>query len=195
MKKNIVTCFAFISLLVFVAQPVQAACSLNMGFDWGFGKMKNSSETIQSRTMNALSFHVLPAYSLGVVSVGPQIEYRIVGQNTAAADVANTNLKGSGYLLGVAAFTKWMDLTVGLGFSFYGQHKLSLADIGGNESTYKKPIGFNLSVGYPVAPSVTADLRASLVSYRESNVGSVVSDVSDNKLTHWNIGLGAAYHW
>jgi hypothetical protein len=121
---------------------------VSAGASWGLGKMKNSTESTASRTMNTFGVLVLPGYkALGMLLVGPEFEYRVVGQNTEPSEVSNTNLKGNGYLLGLGAKFYLLNFVFSGGFDFIGKHTQSLKTTSNLESSFSKPIGFRLGVG------------------------------------------------
>ena len=164
------------------------------GADWGLGSMKNSTTSIKSRTMNTFEFHALPGYSFMGFLVGLDMNYRLVGQNTDPATVGGTNLKGNGYLLGLGGEYSLGMLTFSAAIDFIGKHKQGLNTTAGDESSYKKPLGFKLGAGYRIAPMIDVDALISLTSYSTNELAGADVDISSNKVTHLNFALGMSYH-
>lgn len=161
---------------------------------WGVGSFQNNSGTIQSRTMNTLALNVMPGYRWNNFLFGPMGEFRIVGQMTEPSTVSNTNVKGSGYLIGLGVGYSWNEFDMTAGYDFFGQHSQSNTDALGNAIVNKSPSGIVVQVGYRFMPDISADLRFDMVSYGTDTVGGVDNNVSTNKSKHMNFSLGATYH-
>lgn len=165
------------------------------GLSWGYGEMENENKTIKTRDMNTIEVMALPGYRIADFLVGAFLDYRKVGQNTKPEEVNNQNLRGSGYLLGVGTSYSYSMLTFMGAVSFIGQHKLSNKDATGQEVVYKKPLGFHLGAGWQFMKSYSADLTVSSVKYSEDELNGTVNDVSTNKRSHWNAGLGISAYF
>ncbi len=176
----------FVSLSAFA----ENSFGVRGGISWGYGEMENENQTIKTRDMNTIELMALPGYKISSILVGPFLDYRKVGQNTKPEEVNNQNLRGSGYLIGVGSSYSYSMFTFLGAVSFLGQHKLANKDVSGNEVTYKKPLGFHLGAGWAFMKSYSADLTLSSVKYSEDDLNGTTSDVSTNKRSHWNAGLG-----
>lgn len=167
------------------------------GINWGIGKGKNSTGSTQSRTLNTIGIQALPGYKLstGVTPdflIGPLLEYTFVGQNTEPSSVGNSNLRGSGYMIGLGVQTDFGPIVLLGSFDFIGQYSLSENTTAGLETKFKSPIGFRLLAGYPIMPMMTADLMFSMHSYKTNVLGGSDVDISSNKLTRWTVALGVS---
>jgi len=164
------------------------------GGHWGLGQMSNSSGDVASRTMNTFSLEALPGYNLAGFLIGPFVEFRLVGQNTNPSTVGGTNLRGHGFQFGLGTSYDFGPLSFLAALEFFGSHALSNNDLSGNPVTYQKPFGFVLEGGYKFLPSVTADLRFSWTRYSQAQTGTLTTDISTNRLSQWDLSLGASFH-
>jgi hypothetical protein len=188
--------FLFSALLILCGSSFALAdngLGVNAGAHWGLGSAANSQKTIPVRTMNTIDLQALPGYHFDNLLVGVLMELRFVGQNTDPATVSNQNLKGTGYLFGLGAMYLWNNWKFLGSLDFLGKHSLGVVDSSGKYSTFKKPRGFHLLVGYKFFERISADLSFSYETYKQNTLGTTDADISDNKLKHWNAGLGATY--
>ena len=165
------------------------------GASWGLGNMSNSNFTIASRAMNTISLFAMPSYMWRQFFAGLDADLRFVGQNTATADVGGTNIKGTGYMIGLVVGYMWPQFYALTGLDFLGKHAESIATVTGLNSRYNKPIGVRLGFGYFFTKMISADFTATIDSYRQNLFGDQSIDISDTKLTHRNFALGASVHF
>ncbi len=196
MKKQL-SVFSLVAVLLFNVSNAQAAVVGDFGIDagasWGLGAAH--SDSVTSRTINTISINAFPNYQLGDWRFGINGNLGFVGQNTDPVNVANTNVKGTTLLFGVAAEYNLMSAWVfGAGFNFLGKYSLSENNTAGQSVSYKKPIGFFLKAGYYVCPMVSVDASFSYVTYGTSSTNSVDSDLT-SKLKETNYAIGGTYHW
>src|SRR3989338_5049388 len=72
------------------------------GLAWGPGKIQDARDTIPRRNTYTTEASLLAGYRLGAWMPGLNFNYRITAQRTRPAEVQNQNVKGKGYLLGLA---------------------------------------------------------------------------------------------
>jgi len=168
---------------------------VNAGVHWGLGKMYNSTYTIPVRTMNTLDLQALPGVRWGNWLFGVLGEVRFVGQNTDFEQVANQNMRGTGYLLGIGGTYLLGDYKFLASFDLIGKHSLSTQDPNGNDVTYQKPRGLHLQGAYRVWREFYAELALSIESYKTSSLAGSDADISNSKFTHWNAGVGISYNF
>ena len=196
MKTSIMSLIiAFMCFVVLSPYESQAGFGLNAGAGVGMGKMGNESDSIQSRTMNALTMYAMPGYSILGFMVGPLLEYRMVGQTTSETDVGNTNMRGSGYTAGIAVSYNFLLFHFLAGYDFMGQYKLANSTSSGQESIYLSPAGFRLMFGYTVFPMFSADVFYVDHKYSKSSLGGTEVDISADKLKDTRYGVGLSFHF
>lgn len=158
------------------------------------GRVKNSSGSIQARTINTLALDVLPGVNYMNFLIGPNFQYGLTGQNTDPATVGDTNVKGSGWLLGLGTRVNLGMVVVGGSLDFFGKYSLSNNTTGGVKSSYSKPLGFRLRGGYPLPyPGLTADLNLSWHQYKQNTLGTQTIDIGSDKYSEWTIGVGVSW--
>ena len=182
-------CVSMASSNAFCADGWSAKGSLS----WGLGKM--SSTSVTSRTMNTIVLTALPGYRLSQFTFGLLGEYRLIGQNTEPAEISNSNLKGHALLFGIGGAYDCGDFSFGLNLPLLGKQSSSLADAAGKDVSYQKPFGFELTVGYVVAPMITVDAKFSYTTYAQTTIGSTDKDLSDDKLKATDFAIGGSYHF
>jgi outer membrane protein OmpA-like peptidoglycan-associated protein len=160
--------------------------------------MGGPADTMPSRTMNTLTLSAMPGYKIGKFMPGILVDYRIVGQYTAVADVSNQNLRGSGLMFGLGTnyrvAERWM---ASLGVEFFGKHTLSQQTGAGASAEFKSPLGIKFGASYLVHPDypATADLSFNYLKYKTLNTGGTDLDLADNGVSHWSIALGVTWHF
>lgn len=193
MKKTLI----LLGLLMTFPLNASAGFGLLTGASWGIGKISSSAGTIESRTINNFSIHAMPGFAITGTGFmfGPFGEYRLIGQNTDVATVSNTNVKGTGYLIGIGGTFTPLDLFyVGASFDFLGKYNLSLNNTAGQAVGYKKPIGFHFLAGYMFMPVLSADVIFNMEQYKSTTIGGTDTDITSDKFKEWDIRVGASYH-
>lgn len=91
------------SVLIAVLLPSISYAELDGrgGVHWGLGRLSNKVNSIPERTMNTIDATVYGGWRFGAFLPVVYGEVRLVGQNTEASEVGDTNMKGFGYLLGL----------------------------------------------------------------------------------------------
>ena len=186
---------AILALMFFPIEQSHAGFGLKAGGNIGRGKMGNESNSIPSRTMNALAVYGMPGYSFMGFLFGALLEYRTVGQTTSEADAGNTNLRGSGYTGGLAVGYDFLMFHGVFGYDFMGQYKLSNSTSTGQDSVYTAPAGYRLMVGYRVIPMFSADFYYSDHKYSKNSMGGTETDLSGDKLKDTRYGIGLSFHF
>lgn len=161
------------------------------GLDFGIGSMKNEDGTIASRTVNEIAPYAIPSYEYWGIKFGILAEYRYRGQNTAVADVGNTNLSGDGYLLGPSLSYSFFGFYLLASVDIIGQYKL-VNQVNGNDSIYKKPFGLHVMLGYPLFPFMSVNATYQMASYSQNVSGSTETDISSNKLKESMLRAGVS---
>src|SRR6185437_4966112 len=187
-------CFIF-------AASAQAAGSSGFGLvagaDWALGRIGSSSNAIQSRTVDIGEIHALPGWNLSdPFMVGVLGQYRWVGQLTDLSSVNNTNLAGHGYYLGVGGAVRLSQFLIQASFDCFGSETLSNQTSAGQTTTYSQPIGFTALIGYHAfasLPQVSVDAIFGIHSFKHENIGGTDIDISSDKLTETQYGLGLSY--
>ena len=171
------------------------------GLSMGLGSMGNHSQAIPGRTMDTLALHVMPDYKISDLSLGLNFEYDLTGQTSDPVNSLNQNLKGHGWLLGVAGqyhfrdLWKVGDLIVSVGMDFLGTYSPSLNSLSGLSTSYTHPLGYRIGVGYPVCHEATIDLAFRQDWYGHFNNGPTTTNISTDRLEQTNWSLGATYHY
>lgn len=168
MKRLTVLFCAFVG--IFQTAISYAGFGVHTGANWGLGSMGDKS-LIADRTVNRGALQVLPGYRVMGVLVGPMAELNLMGQNTEAKDVSNTNLKGTGYMLGLGGQYQFMDFVFAGSVDFLGRHTLSKNTATGQKSYYTSPLGFRLLAGYQFHEMMSADVVYSYHMYDKVNLG------------------------
>jgi hypothetical protein len=176
------------------------AADYNLGVKAGssWGKTKNSTTSIASRSMLTHEVALQPGMKFDDWTFGLALGWRFRRQLTEPREVANTNLKGSGYHAGLLA--KW---DVGT-WSLLGEVDIS-ADYGlsnkdpvQQEIVYKCPIGF-CGFGITAETAVWNDflIEGGIKHQRwgKVDVASAGNDISDSRLTEWRVYLGTGMNF
>ena len=160
------------------------------------------SGAFQTRTMNALAIKAFPAYDLQraiknlpfKLIVGPFVEFRFVGQltdpNAAATLGAPTNLRGTGYLLGLGFGVELEKWSLIASFDPFGAHYLTNRIPNDLTSSFSSPFGVRVVVGYMIKRDISLDANFQYAAYDHNNV---VGDMGGDALTQTLFGVGARY--
>jgi hypothetical protein len=166
------------------------------GASIGLGSMKNKSLTIPGRTMDTFGLHVMPEYKFNSSCLlGLRLEYDFVGQRTEPTEVLGQNIKGRGYLLGLALQHHMDAWLFTAGFDFLGKYSQSLQTVSSQDTSYSKALGFRIGVGYYFLPNWTADAGAQMTWYSRNNLAGAAVDISSDKFRQSNYSLGVSYHY
>jgi len=168
---------------------------LKAGADAFVGTVGNASDSIKSRSINGVGIYAMPGYEFSQFLAGAIFEYSFIGQSTEPSAVGDTNLRGSGYLVGAAfAYTDGMIHAL-VSYDMYGVYTLTNKTGIGQTSAYTKPAGLRLNLGYRLNPMFSVDAFYSDASYSDSSLDGVGTDISSDKLKIVRYGAGLTYHW
>src|SRR5690606_30713108 len=101
------------------AQAMNHSFEMPLSASFSAGTMENSDMNLKNRVMTAISFEALPGYRHGKLLYGLHLDKRWHQQQSSLADAGGTNLKGTGYLLGVGigyAYSEKINLQGALDF-------------------------------------------------------------------------------
>ncbi|MEQ1876236.1 MAG: hypothetical protein ABL958_06290 [Bdellovibrionia bacterium] len=159
------------------------------------GTMKNSTGTIASRSMNNIGLSAVPSFSFGMVSALLYIDYVLTGQVTDPNEVSNTNLGGSGWIGAPGIGFEFSKISLAASYVLYGNYVASKKTAANEESSYTKPSGFVVQLGYQLNSPWTLHLIYRSVSYAKAIVGDAFSDIKDDPVqsSSYGLGIGAAF--
>lgn len=187
-KKHLskITAVATIFLSLSAHAEEKSKFALPLSASAGIGTMASGGMNVKSRTMNALSIEALPSYRMGKWLIGPHLDYRVQGQVSSLSDAGGTNLKGSGWLIGLGVRHDFDDKFFVQGaIDFLGAYDLSKDTAAGEDDNLKAPIGLRAKTGYAFLeriPNLTFDADLQLLQYKTIHIGGADRDETFNQL-------------
>lgn len=160
------------------------------------GSVKNSDDSIQGRLTGAVNLHALPGYKISQFTAGVMAQYRFVGQLVHPSSVGNTNMGAHGYYLGPGGSFQMGPWLFQASIDLLGSDTLFNGTASGDGDSFSQPLGFTLIAGYallPQFPKLTVDGYFGMHSFSHQTLGSTEVDISSNKLTEIQGGVGASY--
>ncbi|MDZ4676411.1 MAG: hypothetical protein SGI74_02790 [Oligoflexia bacterium] len=167
---------------------------LGGGLNWGIGTGASSTGSTASRTMNTIELNAAPGWQIGNWAPQLLVAYDFVGQNTKPADVTNTNLRGTGYLIGVGTTYHWTRWDFLAGIEFLGTFTQSEKSADDKVSAFTKPLGFRLGSSYYFKNNWSADALFHYVHYSTNTLGGSNRDISSDRMRFITLALGVSYH-
>ena len=182
--------FVLIGLFLFFSPQAKAEFGFHAGAHYGWGRMGNESDSIKTRSMSTFDIQFMPGYRMLGFMGGILFDYRSVSQLTDVVDAGNSDLSGSSFPWGLAATYEFALWKVLFSYDFRARHSASTTN-----ATYKGT-GFHLLGGYQFFPGFYADLEFVKMGYNtvEASNGTE-TDLSSNKLSHWNLAVGISYSY
>ncbi len=168
-------------ILIFLLAPQYALgnLGLNGGFFAGVGSYAQD-DGLDSRLATTYGFYVRPGISVTpLLSIGPYLEYHVSSQFRTFNESSNTDISGSGYLVGGAASIHVGPLFFMGVYSPIGAYTFdNIRNLGGDEVT--SPAGIRLMAALTVAPFIKLSLSYDSLSYGEISNNGASRDL-DNK--------------
>ncbi len=166
------------------------------GSSWG--KSQNRTESIKSRSMLTHEVALQPGMVLGDWAIGAVLGWKFRRQLTEPREVANSNLRGSGYFFGLGGKYQWNQWGFLGEVLLSGNYRLSNLDPVGQEIKYKCPIGF-CGFGFSAQTKIYQDYLIEL-GFKYNRWGRVDlnnnnNDISENRLREWRLYLGTGYEF
>lgn len=186
--KNMVSLGLFVFLATF-SPRAEAQFGFHAASHFSFGGMSNESETLRPRSMSTLDLQFMPGYRLGTLLGGLLLDYRFIGQVSQASDVGGNELGGRGFIWGLGGVwtpSLWKFL---LSYDFRARHSVT------STSTTYMGSGFHLMAGYEFAPNFHADFQYTKMRYNMSDTNGVETDLTNDPVKHWTIGIGVSYSY
>lgn len=188
--------FALSSLLPFAASAHSLIqnLGLNLSASYEIGRLGNTDAGLQNRTMTAESLQALGGYALSPSwLLGASFNYRFQQQQTALADVGNTNLAGNAWLIGVGAQYLMNDhWSLQGALHFLGKYSFKERNIAGQEGKLNSPKGIDLKVQYRLEKESpwSIDAVGNFISW-----GKITANDTDLEQAskQWMLGLGITY--
>jgi hypothetical protein len=209
--------------LLLLASPLWAASKIDPGISatisWGLGNMKDQGGDLTERGVSALSVMAFP--NLGIpVKLGPGVgsvrmkvgllgEYRFVTQLEnpeylpTSASPAGSQLKGTGYLLGLAAEAEYRKIVLRVSWDFFGSYsavnpyaQVDLSKPDAAPITWASPSGTRISLGYAWHPGYVIMLTHHRTTFRTATYAPPEVDETENHhlvQQVWGIGSTIAF--
>lgn len=168
--------------------------ALSAGLNWRYGSAASSTGSTEARSINTLDILAAPGWQMGALAPRLLLSYETTGQNVDPSTVKNTNVRGSGYLIGLGATYLISNINILFGLEGFGTYTQGEKDSNGNTSTFSLPFGARLGGSYFFTQNFSADAIFHYVQYSENKVGDVVTSISTNRMRFITFGIGASYH-
>lgn len=163
----------FIASLLFSFSS-SAGVGLKLGGNYGIGTMKDPS-AFSTRMVDSLRVFVFPHYTLNPIFFGVFGDYHWTGQTTPVKNVSNTNMGGSGYLIGPGLGFQFLGVT-GMGsYEFVGQYKLKKQTVDLKDVIYSKPRSWRITISIPLSPLVMLDFSYIRTAFSERKYGTAAA--------------------
>jgi hypothetical protein len=163
------------------------------GLNWGLGSAASTGGATQARTVNSVEATALPGWQIGNWAPRLVLNYDFTGQNTDPGTVGNTNLRGTGYLVGLGTTYHWTRWDFQGGLELFGTYTHGEKSSDGRTSSFSKPLGFRLGGSYYFKDHWSADALFHYVQYSSNSLGDTTSDISSDKVRFWVLALGVSY--
>lgn len=161
------------------------------------GTVKSADDGIPSRSMVMYSVDALLGYRLAMsgnyLTFGVDPQYAFVRQLRDPAEVSNSNMYGTAWIIGAGAGYEFGQFSVFGSYDFLSTYKLGQKTSSGKEVVYSKPTGFRFMANYKAWENVFISANFGLDSYKQVKTGDVTSTLSANKLKVTTYGLGIGY--
>lgn len=168
---------------------------LHLGSHLGFGKVANETNSVQNRTVGAMDLQAMPAFRYDAFMLGLMMEYRLLGQLDKPINVGYTDLSGSEFLYGPGLAAHFSSLKLLVAYVLSSSYTVSNPGTSIHEQAYSSGEGIEAILGMEIAASWYFDFIFSQLSYSKVTSDSIESDISANKLSHWNFGFGVSYSY
>ena len=160
--------------------------ALPISASFGLGSLRNSDIGVPSRTMDAFSFEVLPAYRLESWYFGPHFVYRLQNQLTSLASAGGLNWRGHGYLIGLGARKDFESRWFLQGsIDFFGSYNFSKQTSTSLDDHLFGPLGIRVKAGKAFIsslPRLSFDADLLYLTYRNIQVGGVDSNATSRQI-------------
>lgn len=195
-NKYISTIIAMVCVSATAHAQEKSKFSLPLSASVGIGTLKSDDMNLKSRTMNALSLEALPSYRLGKWLIGPHLDYRWQGQTTSLSDAGGTNLKGTGWLVGVGARHDFNEKFFMQGaIDLLGAYDLTKDTAANEDDNLKNPLGVRVKTGYAFLeriPNLTFDADLQYLRFNTIHIAGQDHSATFNQLM---ISVGVTYQF
>jgi hypothetical protein len=196
MTKWISVCLLILSSLHSLAAGTARSGFLGVaGLNAGVGSSGDKNDAIKKREMAYSELYLNLGYQFGMIAPLVQASYRYVGQTKDPADVSDTNLGGTGVLMGAGLLADFSSVKLTAVYVLSGSFALAKETSGGGKMTYTKPKGFHVDLGIPWKTDWDFVINFSSVDYEKSKSDSTETDLASNPVNQTLYGLGLAYRF
>lgn len=197
MKRVNAVGFGFALAISLQAQAdIRAKFAVPLSASLGLGAMENSDMNLKSRVMNALSLEALPSYRMGKWLIGPHLDYRIQGQITSLDSAGGTNLKGSGYLIGLGARYELSDRHFAqASLDLIGEYDFEKNSSIDQDDKAVSPLGLRLKSGYAFfekIPNLTFDADVQYLTFKKIHIAGTDTNATTNQFM---VSIGITYQF